>query len=81
MSREEIFNRVQEIFREVFNDDTIVINDTTNAEDIEEWDSFNHINLVSAIEEAFNIRFALGELQELKDVGDMINLMISDKLS
>ena len=81
MTRAEIQNKIQSIFREIFYDDTIVINDQTNAEDIEEWDSFNHINLVSAIESEFGIRFALGELQELENVGNMIDLMISSKLS
>jgi acyl carrier protein len=81
MTRTEILNKIQDIFRDIFYDDDIIINDQTNAEDIEEWDSFNHINLVSAIEEAFEIRFALGELQELQNVGDMIDLMISNKLS
>ena len=81
MTRAEIQNKIQSIFREIFYDDTIIINDETNAEDIEEWDSFNHINLVSAIESEFGIRFALGELQDLENVGNMIDLMISSKLS
>jgi acyl carrier protein len=81
MTRAEILNKIQKIFRETFYDETIIINNKTNADDIEEWDSFNHINLVSAIEDAFSIRFALGELQDLQNVGDMIELMITNKLS
>jgi len=80
MTREEILIKIQDIFRETFNDDSIVINEKTNADDIDEWDSFNHINLVAAIENAFSIKFALGELQELSNVGDMITLMIDSKL-
>jgi acyl carrier protein len=80
MTHDEILAKIEEIFKETFNDDTIVINDNTNADDIDEWDSFNHINLVAAIEKSFNIRFALGELQELNNVGDMIKLMIDSKL-
>jgi len=80
MTREEILSKIQDIFRETFNDDSIVINEETNADDIDEWDSFNHINLVAAIENAFSIKFALGELQELSNVGDMITLMIDSKL-
>jgi acyl carrier protein len=75
MTREEIFNEVQDIFRDIFDDDNMVIEDKTNSDDIEEWDSLNHINLVSAIEKEFEIRFALGELIALKDVGAMIDLM------
>ncbi len=77
MTREEIFNGVQEIFRDIFDEDDLVIEDSTNSDTIEDWDSLNHINLVSAIEKEFKIRFALGELQELKDVGAMIDLMLT----
>jgi len=75
MTREEIFDTVREIFRDVFDDEELDVVDSTNADDIEDWDSLNHINLVSAIEKACDIRFALGELQALKDVGEMITLI------
>ena len=76
MTREEIFNSVQDIFRDIFDEDDLIIQDTTSSDDIEDWDSLNHINLVSAIEKEFKIRFALGELQQLKDVGAMVDLMV-----
>jgi acyl carrier protein len=76
MIREEVLNRVQEIFRDIFDEGGMVIEDRTSSNDIEEWDSLNHINLVSAIEKEFQIKFALLELIELKDVGAMINLMV-----
>jgi acyl carrier protein len=76
MTREEVLNTVQDIFRDIFDDQTLVIENSTNSEDIEDWDSMNHINLVSAIEKEFSIRFALGELQTLNDVGSMIDLMM-----
>ncbi len=79
MTREEVFNGVQEIFRDIFDENDLVINDTTSSETIEDWDSLNHINLVSAIEKEFKIKFALGELITLKDVGAMVDLMV-DKL-
>jgi acyl carrier protein len=75
MTREELFDGVQDIFRDIFDEDDMVIEDKTNSDDVEEWDSLNHINLVSAIEKEFEIRFALGELMALKDVGAMIDLM------
>lgn len=77
MSRDEIFNEVQEIFRDVFDDDELVIKDSTNADDIEDWDSLNQINLLSAIEQEFNIKLGLGELKKLKNVGSMIDLMMT----
>jgi acyl carrier protein len=76
MHRDELFNSVQEIFRDIFDEDDLIIQDKTNSDSIEEWDSLNHINLVSAIEKEFKIKFALGELMGLKDVGNMIDLMI-----
>ena len=75
MSREEIFSKVQDIFRDIFDEDELEIQESTSSDEIEDWDSLNHINLVSAIEKEFKIRFALGELQSLKDVGAMIDLM------
>ena len=62
MTRKEVFNGVQDIFRDIFDEDDMVIEDKTNSDDVEEWDSLNHINLVSAIEKEFKIKFALGEL-------------------
>ena len=76
MTREMLFDGVQDIFRDIFDEEDMVIEDKTSSDDVEEWDSLNHINLVSAIEKEFEIRFALGELMALKDVGAMIDLMI-----
>ena len=76
MTREEIFNGVQDIFRDIFDEDGMVIKNATSSDEIEDWDSLNHINLVSAIEKEFEIKFALGELMALKDVGAMVNLIV-----
>ena len=71
-----IKNKLEKIFRVVFDDEEICINDEMTADDIEEWDSLAHINLVVAIEREYKIRFALGELMVLQDVGGMINLIV-----
>ena len=76
MTREEVFNGVQDIFRDIFDEDHMVIKDKTNSDDIEEWDSLNHLNLVSAFEKEFKIKFTLEELMTLKDVGTMVDLTI-----
>ena len=76
MTREHVFAEVQNIFRDIFDDESILIANNTTADDIEEWDSLNHINLISAIEKEFKIQFALGELQSLKNIGVMINMII-----
>lgn len=75
MTKKDIFNGVQEICRDIFDEDDLVIENSTSSDDIEDWDSLNHINLVSAIEKEFKIKFALGELMILKDVGAMVDLM------
>jgi acyl carrier protein len=72
METQQILN---EVFRQVFDDDDIVISRETTANDIEEWDSLTHINLVVAVEARFKVKFALGELQTLKNVGEMIDLV------
>ena len=76
MTRKEVFNGVQDIFRDIFDEDDMFIEDKTNSNDVEEWDSLNHINLVSTIEKEFKIKFALVELMTLKDVGAMVDLMM-----
>ena len=76
MNREDVFTQVRTIFREIFDDAHLEVNDTTTAHDIYDWDSLTHINLISAIQRTFNIKFALGELQALRDVGAMIDLTL-----
>ncbi|MFP6906569.1 MAG: acyl carrier protein [Verrucomicrobiota bacterium] len=80
MEYEEMFSRVEGIFRDIFDDEQLAIARETVADDIEDWDSLNHINLVTALESEFAIRFALGELQGLKNVGDMLDL-VQQKIS
>jgi acyl carrier protein len=73
MTREELFDGVQDIFRDIFDEDDMVIEDKTSSDDVEEWDSLNHINLVSAIEKEFEIKFTLKELSTLNNVGSLID--------
>ena len=77
MNRSEIFTGVQDVFQDIFDDDFLKITSETCSDDIDDWDSLNHINLVCAIEKEFNIRFTLAELSELKDVGEMIDLIFA----
>lgn len=72
MTKEEIIKDVNNIFIEVLDNEDIVISEYTNSEDIDDWDSLNHIHLVVAIEKHFKIRFTSKEIQAWKDVGEMI---------
>ena len=76
----DLLPEIQRIFCDVFDDPNLVITRDSNASTVEDWDSLAHVNLVTAIETKYRIRFALGELQELKNVGDMIDL-IQEKLA
>ena len=71
----DILERLQPIFRDIFDDEKLVIGRDSSALNVDGWDSLAHINLVTAIEREFRLRFALGELSELKDVGEMVDLM------
>ncbi len=73
MTREEVFEKINEVFRDVFEDDDITVNDATTAADIEDWDSLEHINLMNAIEQEFGIKFTMGEIVAMKNVGEMAN--------
>ena len=79
MSAQEILNALSTIIKNTFNEDNIKITELTTAEEIDEWDSLSHIELISNIENHFSIRFALGELQDLKNIGDMISLIQAKK--
>ncbi len=73
----ETIQTLNEVFRQVFDDDGIVISRETTANDIEEWDSLSHVNLIVAVEARFKVKFVLRELQTLKSVGDLIDLIES----
>ena len=73
MERKEILNQVNEIFIDVLDDEEIVIEEKTQATDVDEWDSLTHIQLVVAIEKHFKIRFTSKEIQSWKDVGEMLD--------
>jgi acyl carrier protein len=71
----ETLDEIQPIFRDILDQPDLEITRESNASNVEGWDSLAHVNLVTAIERHFRIRFALGELQELKNVGEMIDLI------
>ena len=75
MNYEEVKNRVTTIFHDIFDDDTIVLQRQTTANDIEDWDSLAHISLIVAIEKEFKIKFDLIELKPLQNVGEMLDLI------
>lgn len=75
MSREEIFKTLNEVFQDVFDDETIVVTDETTAADVDGWDSLTHINLIASVEDEFDIRFDMKAIQGLKNVGAMVDVI------
>jgi len=75
MTAIEIQETVQDIMRSTLELKDLIISESTNADDIEEWDSFAHLSLIMAIEKEFNINFALGEIQDMQHVGDLLHLI------
>lgn len=75
MTRKEIFEKLEEVFHDIFDDESIVLKDTTTVEDIEDWDSLEHINLIVAVEKCFGIKFTMGEVTGMKNVGEMAGII------
>lgn len=80
MNSTEIIAELQPIFADILDIPDLKLTPETKATDVDGWDSLAHINLVVATERRYKVKFALGELQDLKNVGDMANLIIK-KLS
>lgn len=76
MSREEVYTRLNEVFRDVFDRDDITVGDETTAADIDGWDSLIHITLMDAVEEEFDIRFDMKTVVKMKNVGEMVEYII-----
>ena len=74
MTDQVIFEKLNEIFSDVFDEDIILTPETT-ASDIEEWDSLTHITLISEVEDAFGIKFSMKEVLGMQNVGEMVDII------
>ncbi len=72
---DDVYGRLAAIFRDIFDDDTIVLRPDLTAADVPEWDSLSHIRLVLAIQNAFGIRFSAAQTANLKNVGELADLI------
>ncbi len=73
----EIYDRLNNVFRDIFDDDSIVVTPETTSDDIEDWDSLEHINLVVAVEQEFGMKFNMNEVTTMKNVGEMVEIIKS----
>ena len=75
MNSKMIYARLNKVFRDVFDDDSITVNPKTTANDIEDWDSLEHITLIAAVEKEFKMKFKMGEISSMKNVGEMAGIV------
>ena len=74
MTRQDIFNKLNEVFSDVF-DEEITVTEETTAADIEDWDSLTHITLISEVEDAFDMKFSMKDVLGMKNVGEMADII------
>lgn len=74
MNRTEIYEKLAEVFEDIF-DEAVALNDETTAADVDGWDSLTHISLLSAVEDEFDIKFDMKAVQGLKNVGAMVDII------
>lgn len=79
MTTEQVIKELQEIFKDVLDNDDIVLNEATNANDIDEWDSLSNIQLIVAIEKHYKVKFNTQEINSWKNIGDLVKGIISKK--
>ncbi len=75
MTRTEITQKLTDIFRDIFEDEKIVIRDDLTAKDVEQWNSVSHIDMICMVEEAFEIQLTTKEVAVLKNVGELISII------
>lgn len=76
MTREEVFEKVVDICRDVFENDDLELNDESNANTVDEWDSLTHLNLINDIEEEFKMKFTLDEFSNSANLGELVDALM-----
>lgn len=75
MNERQILQRLNYVFQEVFDDDSLVVDRRTTANDIDDWDSLEHITLIGAVESEFRMKFKMNEVSTMKNVGEMVDII------
>ncbi len=76
MERKEVLKELESIYRDILNDESIVLSEETTADDIEEWDSLTHVQIVAEIQDVFKIKFSAKEILLWENVGDIIDAIV-----
>lgn len=75
-NRNQVFDSLTEIFRDLFDNPNIILSDHLTAEEVDGWDSLNHINLIVAVEKKFRIKLTIRDAKNLKNVGELVDLIL-----
>lgn len=81
MNERDVYQALNEIFREVFDDPSMEVTPELSANDVAEWDSFNHINIIVASEQRFGVKFHTSEIESLRNVGEFAELITRKRLA
>lgn len=76
MTRSEILEKVIEICKDVFEDDDLILTESSSSNDVEEWDSLSHLSLISDIEDEFSIKLTLDEISNSKNLGELVSAIM-----
>lgn len=80
MVRKEVLEKINELGRDIFDDEDIMIDENTTAEDIDGWDSLTHLELIDALESEYNVKLTMGEIQGSQNVGELIDAIMKHSL-
>jgi acyl carrier protein len=75
VDKAQVYERLTQVFQDIFDDDSISVTPELSAKDVDGWDSVTHIRLMLTVEKAFKIKFSTSEISNLKDVGDLVTLI------
>lgn len=76
LNERQVYERLNDVFSDVFDDEDIEVDASTVSDDIEDWDSMMHITLIGAVEDEFGVRFKMGEVSTMKNVGEMVKIIL-----
>lgn len=77
MEKSEIINKLTAVFRKVLSNDSLILTDELTANDVDRWDSLSHMIIITEIEKVFSIKFKLKDLNKMRNVGEMIDIIIT----
>jgi acyl carrier protein len=79
LNEETVLEQLQPIFQEALNSPTLLVTRSSSATNTANWDSLAHIELIEMVEYHFKVKFALGELHQLREVGDLVDMILKKK--